>query len=439
MAQLLVQYMDVGQGDSTLLVFPNGRSMLIDCGTISSADTPGISDGGAVIEEIKGEIKAGPDGKFHIDFLVLTHGDRDHYNLLGNLGQAGIVFDSLLYGGKIESDYKNGGASTTAFLAALRASNPDSHGGLPIKALQTAFLAGKFFSSRIGDPAIFDMGVAGDPCEVVFLSANATGMCSSDKNANSVTVLVYHQGHKLYFMGDGTKATEQLLVANDSHKFLAPVAAGKTCVLKAGHHGSDTSSTPDWLSCICPNVVVVSSDIKTFGTNGKGMPTDEKIDTFMSLPGLKPLSPNSLSHNIIEFKGDGDYKGFFESRDVGLKAVCTVLAAGQKKLIDSEDIPMADDLIHHETRAFFSPNDLADASDADPLDLAKKKPTRYAIAGLVGTIWWVTSDTNGTFTVHWSGVDAEGNHMEFSSVLSEAPDPSRPGSMPASTLLGAAR
>ena len=71
--QLVVHYIDVGQGDCIYIAFPDGTDMLIDCGSqggSSKYQTSAISD-----------LKAlNPDGK--IDRVMATHSDQDHVSYL---------------------------------------------------------------------------------------------------------------------------------------------------------------------------------------------------------------------------------------------------------------------------------------------------------------------------------------------------------------------
>ncbi|MCO6512220.1 MAG: ComEC/Rec2 family competence protein [Aridibacter famidurans] len=81
--KLTVHFLDVGQGDSTFVVFPDGKTMLIDGGGrrsfVREAETGGGFErdirgiGEAVVSEFLWEL-----GYSSIDTLVLTHGDADH-------------------------------------------------------------------------------------------------------------------------------------------------------------------------------------------------------------------------------------------------------------------------------------------------------------------------------------------------------------------------
>lgn len=87
--RLTAYFLDVGQGDSTFLTFPDGSTMLVDGGGRMSfgagepeelmtgrdfeRDSRGIGD--AVVSEFLWE-----QGRDSIDFAVVTHGDADHLN-----------------------------------------------------------------------------------------------------------------------------------------------------------------------------------------------------------------------------------------------------------------------------------------------------------------------------------------------------------------------
>src|SRR5262249_38613377 len=97
MADFEVVFMDAGQGDCTLIVYPDGSLTLVDCGSTKS--------GSAAL----GEIKTVIDRKFQNKELltvVLTHPDEDHYNLLRSLDlhkylNSGVPC-AFYYGGAID-------------------------------------------------------------------------------------------------------------------------------------------------------------------------------------------------------------------------------------------------------------------------------------------------------------------------------------------------
>src|SRR5207247_4330731 len=68
---LHVTFLDVGQGDSILLRFPHGSTMLVDAGGL--VGSPSFDIGDRVVAPVLRE-----RGIRHLDYVVLTHGDPDH-------------------------------------------------------------------------------------------------------------------------------------------------------------------------------------------------------------------------------------------------------------------------------------------------------------------------------------------------------------------------
>lgn len=69
--ELQVHFLDVGQGDSILILFPDGKDMLIDCGTTRGGSWE------AVDEYMDDYVTDG-----QLDYLMLTHTDKDHVGYL---------------------------------------------------------------------------------------------------------------------------------------------------------------------------------------------------------------------------------------------------------------------------------------------------------------------------------------------------------------------
>ena len=69
--RLHVTFLDVGQGDSIFVVFPRGRSLLVDAGGLPSSSSFDIGD--RVVAPVLRDA-----GVRRLDYLALTHGDPDH-------------------------------------------------------------------------------------------------------------------------------------------------------------------------------------------------------------------------------------------------------------------------------------------------------------------------------------------------------------------------
>ena len=261
MAEFEVVFMDAGQGDCTLVQFPDGSLMLVDCGSTKS--------GSAALVEIKKVI----DGKFDANkfvSVVLTHPDEDHYNLLRTLdlesyldkGDAGFV---VYYGGDIEL-YRN--LKDNDYTYDL------------LKRLEDSGVA---LSPENSVNTEKDGGLSGDGVDVTILASNCTGRPSSttgpDKNSNSIVLLVEFMGSKIFLMGDAYVQTEKFIIeafkqANALHRLQKQ--PGDHVILKMGHHGSETSTSKEWLQLIQPDIIVVSAGTKNF--NGTGMPKETHLN-----------------------------------------------------------------------------------------------------------------------------------------------------------------
>ena len=93
--QLVVHYIDVGQGDCIYIAFPDGTDMLIDCGSQGGSSKYQAS----AINKLKA---LNPDGK--IDRVMATHSDTDHISYLGE-----VFFEfqvNNVYMPNIESSYE---------------------------------------------------------------------------------------------------------------------------------------------------------------------------------------------------------------------------------------------------------------------------------------------------------------------------------------------
>jgi len=197
--QLEITFLDIGQGDSTVIETPSGYTVLVDTGTISR----GKNNVRQVIQPFltyKG---------YTLDALIISHYDKDHC--------AGV--DALL------SLYPNlsiidNGFAKQAYSSHKRIQNPLS---LTIK----------------------------DGVEFHFLYPNRDVESETKNNRSVVFKLVYKQFEAL-FTGDLEKSGE-LELATHYGDYL------DSDVYQVGHHGSKTSSTQPLLTVLTPEVSIVSS------------------------------------------------------------------------------------------------------------------------------------------------------------------------------------
>ncbi|MGD9587914.1 MAG: ComEC/Rec2 family competence protein [Pyrinomonadaceae bacterium] len=220
--RLYVEFLDVGQGDSTLITFPNGETMLVDAGgrrrfetdipVEFEPDRPSIGE--MVVSEFLWE-----KGISSIDRIVATHADADHIE-----GLTAVI-----------SNFRIGEAwfGPTVGIDDLRSrlEGELSAKGVPIKSV-----------SR-GDT----FEIAGVRVDV--LHPNGMPSLTAKENDLSVVIRLTFGGRSFLLTGDIESAAELELVNGG-----AGLGAD---VIKVPHHGSRSSSTPEFVGLVRPRFAVI--------------------------------------------------------------------------------------------------------------------------------------------------------------------------------------
>lgn len=207
---LRVDFIDVGQGDATLVRARGGAAMLVDAGPLHG--------GRALVESLRGL------GVERIDLLVLTHADADH---IGGAAEVMRAFaPAQIAGAHIEAP--------TGIFAAVEAARRQL--GLP-----------RLDIAR-GDSFLLGPGVQVD---VLHPSPEFTTPWG-DRNESSVVLMVRAGAVSFLLTGDAEERAEADLVASFAPDEL------RAAVLKAGHHGSSTSTTMPLLAAVRPAHAVIS-------------------------------------------------------------------------------------------------------------------------------------------------------------------------------------
>jgi beta-lactamase superfamily II metal-dependent hydrolase len=201
-SKLEVYYLDVGQGDSEILRVDNS-TMLIDAGINASTNT--------LISDIK---KLGIN-KF--DVVIGTHPHEDH---IGGMDAVVNQFSiGKLYMPRVS-------ANTKTFEDVL-------------KAIQSKGLS-------ITTPAPGDTFTMGsDTCTI--LAPNS--LSYTDLNNYSIVIRVVHGKNSFLFTGDAQSESEK--------EMLTKGYTLKSEVLKVGHHGSSSSTSPGFLKAVSPKYAVI--------------------------------------------------------------------------------------------------------------------------------------------------------------------------------------
>lgn len=221
-----VHFLDVGQGDATLIVAPSGETLLIDGGPV---------DAGGIVRTAIKDLAGG-----RLDAVILTHTHADHLGgmvpvLAGEDGVAGTDDDLVP---AIRYSYVDDGQCTSDLCGRARnlASWPFT-------------VAAPGDSFALGDVTVELVASDGDV-------GNGAGRLSGvdDENERSVASLITFAGRKLLVLGDLTGGGE------GEANIEAPLATqtGPIDVLRTGHHGSDTSSNQAALASWQPRALILS-------------------------------------------------------------------------------------------------------------------------------------------------------------------------------------
>jgi competence protein ComEC len=213
---LEIHFIDVGQGDAIAIRTPGGHWLLVDSG-------PAGREGDAGERRVLPFLRA--HGARRLEALVLTHPDADH------IGGAASVVRGIPVGRVIEP-------------------------GLPVGKGMYADL----LREVEGDGVAWSAARAGrvlrvDGVELDFLWPTARAVSSVDAlgDANEVSAVArLRYGHFAALLtGDAPTDVEDSLIARLGPALQAPV-------LKAGHHGSSTSTSEAFLRAVRPRLVVIS-------------------------------------------------------------------------------------------------------------------------------------------------------------------------------------
>jgi len=227
--KLRVTAIDVGQGDSTLIQTPGGRTILIDGGGSGDETDADASDVGVkIVVPFLSYL-----GINRLDVLVLTHPHGDHVGGLAAVLRAqeiGTILDgtTLPYPSPAYAQFRAlAHRRRIPYARAVRGMGLDMGDGVRLRVLNPPP------SPAFGTAATY-----------------GTGTDDAAINNYSASLLVQYGRTRFVLTGDAETEAEGAML--DAHADLA-------CdVLKAGHHGSRNATGDDWLSRLQPRQAVIS-------------------------------------------------------------------------------------------------------------------------------------------------------------------------------------
>lgn len=192
-----VYFIDVGQGDSALIVTKNNKSILIDTGGKVGSNYSLMKSN--VIPFFKSI------GIRKLDYLFITHGDADH------CGNSKSLIDNF----NVKNVYLNKGKINNC-------------------------------EKKTNGNILYDDYLKIDNIEIYSLNNGEY----SDENSLSMVLLLVIDNYKILLMGDAPKKVEEEII--DKYDL------DNIDILKVGHHGSNTSSSEKFISHIKPKYSIIS-------------------------------------------------------------------------------------------------------------------------------------------------------------------------------------
>lgn len=221
-----VSILDVGQGDSIVIQTPSGKTVLIDTGPGTSREL--------LLDQLE---------QLHIseiNLAIATHAHEDH------IGGYTAVMDR--YPVKLFTDPDVVHTSQTYKDLLLKLKEKE----IPVR---TARKGQKY---KLDDDLQLEVLAPREPL--------LNGTNSDINNSSAVTRLTYGK-FSMLFPGDAEKETEERLLED---------GIPQTAALKAGHHGSHSSSSLPFIQRLAPQIAVISCETD----NRYGHPHQETLDTY---------------------------------------------------------------------------------------------------------------------------------------------------------------
>jgi len=231
--RLQVYVLDVGQGDSSLIITPEGKSVLIDAGPPQAGDE-------VVAALRKRDVRS-------LDLAVATHPHADHIGgmrqVIENFGVKNFLDSGQVYASK---EYER-----------------------MLRAIQEKGI--KFIEAKKGMKFDLDSGVE---LEVLNPQGNDQWITEvrrggSVENANSVVLRLSYGNFAMLFTGDAETETEDSMMKSG--------ATLRAQVLKVGHHGSRYATSARFLEAVAPEAAVISVG----AGNRYGHPAKQTLDRLL--------------------------------------------------------------------------------------------------------------------------------------------------------------
>jgi competence protein ComEC len=266
--KLEVSVLDVGQGDSLFVVFPEGRTLLIDgggaFGGFGGQSNHGIDPGEEAVSPYLWS-----RGFRRLDVVALTHAHQDH------VGGLAAVLENFRVG-----ELWIGREVRSPALAKVEQLARDRHVPIEHEARANRFTWGNVEDKVEG--------------EVLWPESSTAPPAEAAKNDDSLVLRLRYEDRAVLLPGDAEKEAEREMLAENSQDEL------QAEVLKIGHHGSKNSTTPEFLAAVKPRLAIISVG----EDNSYGHPNAELLERLASA-GVRVLRTDRVGavHTLLDSKG----------------------------------------------------------------------------------------------------------------------------------------
>jgi competence protein ComEC len=280
---LSLHFIDIGQGDAIFIIFPDGKDMLIDCGSVSASS----ENLGNALDYLDLYVTDG-----QLDYLMLTHCDKDHVVFLDEVLEKYDVDNIFMP--NVKADFRDGDTESNrklnADLADAITRNPEDIAlfGDPDTIDTIVYI--EFFIAALNEPDCSikvnvdanedtnNISITGEDYSLIFYCPTQEYYDDNNlnnaekKNAICPVGILSYKGYRVVLTGDSNETNEPWLKQRIGGELL-------DCdVLKVAHHGSDSSSTEPFLDYVDCEYAVISCNAEG---NNYNHPRQATLDRFI--------------------------------------------------------------------------------------------------------------------------------------------------------------
>jgi competence protein ComEC len=273
---LTIRQVNIGQGNLTYVICPNGKRVLIDAG---SDELPPlmISDVARHLDYVQPFNAKSKKNNLYVDLVILTHSDDDHFNKISDLLGKQSPVQQIYIGGPITGynalkKFRQWYQVDSNFVAVYNEDLEDYEYNV------------EQISVNPESPApilLCDGAVEGGlPCEIWAIAGSVPPYPDeSAANANSIVVKIVFGNTSALITGDATYATENFILGNREDHPMPPLASN---IMLVPHHGSEGSSDHAFMAAVHPQIALISAR----SGNTYGLPRTRIVNQYINQPNM---------------------------------------------------------------------------------------------------------------------------------------------------------